>query len=60
MNESELQPSVPNAGPHTDLGKLLLAMVQSIGAREPRAFVDVDITKALEQADALTPPPLPH
>lgn len=46
------KPPLPKVGPQTDLGKLLEALVQSVGARDPRAFVDVDISKAIQQADA--------
>lgn len=45
------KPPLPTQGPRTDLGKLLRAIVQSIGASEPKAFIDVDVVKALRQAD---------
>lgn len=40
--------------PQSNLGKLLLAIVQSVGGTDPRAFVEVDISKAIAEADALS------
>ncbi len=45
------KPPLPKRGPQTHLGKLLEALVQSVASRDPRAFKEVDITKAIEQAD---------
>jgi len=39
--------------PNSDLGKLLLVIVQSIGSLEPQAFVNVDVANAIRQADAI-------
>lgn len=48
-------PPTPKQGPQTDLGKLLHAIVQSVGATDPMAFAKVDIVKAIEQTDVLIP-----
>lgn len=45
------KPPLPKKGPQTHLGKLLEAIVQSVGARDPQAFLEVDIDKAIKQAD---------
>lgn len=47
------KPPLPKQGPQTDLGRLLQAIVQSIGATDQRAFVGVDIAKAIAKAEAL-------
>lgn len=39
--------------PKSDLGKLLLMLVQSVGTTEPRAFMDVNVENAIAQVDAL-------
>jgi hypothetical protein len=41
--------------PRTDLGKLLLALVQSVGGLEPQTFVNVNVSKAIKQADSIRP-----
>lgn len=38
-------------GLKSDLAKMLLVIVHEIGAREPQAFKEIDIIKALKQAD---------
>lgn len=37
--------------PRTDLGKLLLAIVQSVGSSDPPAFLAVNVANAIKQAD---------
>jgi hypothetical protein len=37
--------------PNTDLGKLLMVLVQEIGAISPLAFKEIDLLKAINQAD---------
>ena len=39
--------------PTTDLGKMLLVIVQAVGGLEPQAFVKVNVENALKQADGL-------
>lgn len=39
--------------PQSDLGKLLLTIVQYLGALEPQAFVRINVMNALNQADRL-------
>lgn len=48
--------------PKTHLGKLLLRLMQCAASSDPLAFTDIDVSKAINEADGIsrdTPNPAP-
>lgn len=46
-------PLAKDPDPQSDLGKLLLAIVQSVGSSDPQAFLKVNVSNAIKQADEI-------
>lgn len=51
--DEAMKETVEPVEPKSDLGKLLMVLVQEVGSMSPLAFREINVRDAIEQADRL-------